>query len=228
MNLTDEQLRRLMREYEQQLYASLPPPWEGEFSPEFERNMAALIRKTERRYILRRVLRTAAAAVLVLVMLGAVTLLAAPTARAAFVGWAREFFPKGVSYSVEDTDAEPVLPEFEISGIPEDMKADFEEKDNNSYIAMYYDVSEEHWVYIQLTIGGSTVVSYEGEDTPLEVKAVNINGNIAQYIYDPEEESHDFFWVDERTKVVVAIGSNLDYSVTLHICESLKLYNSTK
>ena len=77
------------------------------------------------------------------------------------------------------------------------MKADSEEKDNNSYIAMYYDVSEEHWVYIQLTIGGSTVVSY-------------------------------FFWVDERTKVAVAIGSNLDYSVTLHICESLKLCNSTK
>ena len=160
MNLTDEQLRRLMREDEQQLYASLPPPWEGEFSPEFERNMAALIRKTERRYILRRVLRTAAAAVLVLVMLGAVTLLAAPTARAAFVGWAREFFPKGVSYSIEDTDAEPVLPEFEISGIPEDMKPEGEIiNDTNFYDALYMDEEGEHWVYIQLTIGGSTVVS---------------------------------------------------------------------
>ena len=33
MNLTDEQLRRLMREYEQQLYASLPPPLGGGILP---------------------------------------------------------------------------------------------------------------------------------------------------------------------------------------------------
>lgn len=85
--ISDERLREAARKAEESFLASLPEPedCEATFSPEFERKMKKLIRRTD--HPIRYRIMKAVACFLLVVLVGGGSVLALSTeARAAFVG----------------------------------------------------------------------------------------------------------------------------------------------
>ncbi len=119
--ISDERLREAARQAEKNLLASLPEPedCEATFSPQFERKMKKLVRRTDHPIIYW--MQKAVACILLTILIGGGSVLALSTeARAAFVGWIRELYETWFVYKYEGEDQElPQNTVFQITWLPE-------------------------------------------------------------------------------------------------------------
>ncbi len=89
------------------------------FSARFEAKMETLLRRAKRSGR-QRVLRTAAAILLALLLTGAAWLAVDTDARAGFIGWIKELFGREYTYDyTSDAPADVVEAEYELSWVPE-------------------------------------------------------------------------------------------------------------
>ena len=103
--ISDERLRKAAQKVEESMLASLPEPEECEatFSPEFERKMKKLIRRTDHP-ISHRIMKAVACFLLVVLVGGGSVLTLSAEARATFVGWVREVYESYFSYRYTGED----------------------------------------------------------------------------------------------------------------------------
>lgn len=161
--ISEERLREAARQAEKNLLASLPEPedCEATFSPEFERKMKKLVRRTD--HPIRYWAQKAVACILLTILIGGGSVLAFSTeARAAFVGWIREVYETWFIYKYEGEDQEfPKDTEFQIMWLPDgfvevtrsasddQICTFFQDENSNSIMFLYTRSMESANLYIE-------------------------------------------------------------------------------
>jgi len=227
--LTDEELIAAAAQVRESMLCVLPEPREctGQFSPQFEAKIEKLRKTAAKKASRRKFTRHAVAAVLV-VLIGLSMLCALNTeVRAAFVTWFKETFGEYTTYWFA-SEENNILPEYELTWVPEGCEAVYEECTDNVYVVLYESTAtttDSFTFDYALTNNQSqlTVYSHNGKH---ETEQVEINGLYGEmYLSDSTEEPHALIWFDEENGVVFTITSYLKSTDILHIAEGVKLVN---
>lgn len=232
--LTDAMLREAAAEAERFLLSIVPE--EGEphvFSKRFERRISKLIRRANHpiRY---KVMRAAAAVVLVIATLFGTVMAVSPEARAAVVGWVKSAFYEFFEYSNEvpstnnapidenndgnNPTNEPVKYEYCLSVVPDGYRElnVIEKADGKVYLYIN-DVGQIlQFTYTDDTTSNSLFTKSEDyqqysasvKDVPADV-----------YITSEENETNVIIWQDLHTNMLFQISAMADYSELIKIAE---------
>lgn len=224
--VSDERLREAARKAEESFLASLPEPedCEATFSPEFERKMKKLIRRTK--HPVRRRIMKAVACFLLAALLGVGSVLTfSVEARAAFVGWVRDIYESYETWFIYRYIGENSTISEEINyrprWIPEDY-TEIEVLNMTNQTNIYYKNSAG----LSMTFGYSSntesaKVYVENNDVQLEsVLVKNIPADL--YLDEAEGESNVLTWTDNSTGTIFWIVAQLDSDDLIKIAESIE------
>ncbi len=219
--ISDEELRRGAREWEEARLERLPEPEDCRFetSPEFERKMRKLIERTDRpaRYWLK---RSAACLLLIACLCGSVLALSSG-ARAAFFGWTREVFDSFFEYRYTGENApapENVI--YRPAWIPDGFEV---------YRETYWE-TEVHIVYL---CGGERLAHFsyfmndEGVDMHIvggdpELRRVRVGKYPADlYLDRVEGENNSLVWFDGERNALFAISAPAGGEELIRMAESV-------
>ncbi len=231
--ITDEELAIATAMVSDAMLHSLPEPEEctGQFTSQFEEKIEKLKKTTARKANWKKLARSAVAAVLVVLIGFSMLCVFNTEVRATVIGWFKKTFEHYTTYWFSDNVDDDVIPEYDITWIPEGYELIYDESMPDSIIKLYQNPENE--------LDGFTFNCYKPQaDSPVkvemlgshyEVKQVNVNefyGDL--YISLDPNESHGLIWSDDANQVAFAITSFLPPDDILHIAESVKLVKSTK
>lgn len=225
-----KELRHAADRVEAQILAGLESqPQKHEFSPEFHQKMEALLAQGRREERSRRVLRTVAASLAILIICAFSWLVSSAEARNAVQRWVRDAWRGNIVYrflgkdSSELPDARPVwLP----SGYEETrtvlrkyhLSVTYQNEDGD---CIFYDL-EFMRDGIELNI-----IPASGE--ALFEEKVFVQGLPGVlYLSDSESEQSILIWMDEEAGLYYSICAGQDASVMLHMAESVEMTESAK
>ena len=231
--ITDDELTIATAMVSEAMLRSLPEPEEctGQFTTQFEEKIEKLKKAAAKKANWNKFVRSAVAAVLV-VLIGFSMLCAFNTeVRATVIGWFKKTFETYTTYWFSDNVNDDVIPEYDITWIPEGYELIYDESMPDSIIRLYQNPDDE--------LDGFTFNCYKPQaDSPVTaemlgeqyiIEQVHIIGNTGDlYISLDPNESHGLIWSDDNNQVAFAITSFLPPDDILHIAESVKLVNSTK
>lgn len=218
--LTDAMLREAAAEAERFLLSIVPE--EGEphvFSKRFERRISKLIRRANHpiRY---KVMRAAAAVVLVIATLFGTVMAVSPEARAAVVGWVKSAFYEFFEYSNEVSDinhmpnngdsdvstspSEPVEYTYRLSVIPEGYRELNTVDSIDKRVYMYVDHTGQILLFSYVYGGQTDSIFIEVENyTQYTATIHGISADI--YIANNENETSMIVWQDIHTNTLFQI-----------------------
>lgn len=220
--ISDERLREAARQAEKNLLASLPEPedCEATFSPEFERKMKKLVRRTD--HPIRYWVQKAVACILLVVLLGGGSVLALSTeARAAFVGWIKETYEAWFVYRYIGENQS--IPE-DISYYPAWIPDGYYESsrfDTDTYNIIIYEDNDNNIITFYYSCDADAAGIYL-EKEGVDIKSVRI-GNIYADLYVDETKgnANSLVWVDEKSGVLFWISANCNEDELIKIAESI-------
>ena len=220
--ISDERLREAARQAEKHLLASLPEPedCEATFSPEFERKMKKLIRRTD--HPIRYWVQKAVACILLVILLGGGSVLALSTeARAAFVGWVREVYETWFVYNYEGTDRE--FPEdnvFYPAWIP-DGYYELKRSVSDDKVSIIYENGEGYLLSFTYTRNRESVNVYsENQETDVQTAVVG-NTPADLYLDQREGNTNTLIWNDEEKGVIFVISAHCSGEELVEIAENI-------
>lgn len=224
--ISDERLRKAAQKVEESMLASLPEPEECEatFSPEFERKMKKLIRRTDHP-VRHRIMKAAACFLLVILLGGGSVLTLSADARAAFVGWVRDVYQSYETWFVYHFTGENNTVSEDISyhptWIPQDY-AELETLDMFNQTNIIY----ENAFGLSMTFGYSLnpeAINVYVENTNVQTKRVLIGDTPADlYLDNSAGESNILTWVDSSTDTIFWIVAQLDEDELIKIAASVE------
>lgn len=205
--ISDERLREAARKAEESLLASLPEPEECEatFSPEFERKMEKLIRRTK--HPVRHRIMKAVACFLLVVLVGAGSVLTfSMEARAAFVSWVKEVYETQIIYrffqNSEETSDSVI---YQPTWVPSGYKLTLESVSDGPSTIEYRDDSDNRIVFTYFQNTSALVFQIEQDSTDI-YKQVSVNGITAELYLDQDEgNTNVLIWTDEGSDTVFRI-----------------------
>ena len=220
--ISDERLREAARQAEKNLLASLPEPedCEATFSPEFERKMKKLIRRTD--HPIRYWVQKAVACILLVILLGGGSVLALSTeARAAFVGWVREVYETWFVYNYEGTDRE--FPEdnvFYPAWIP-DGYYELKRSVSDDKVSIINENGEGYILSFTYTRNRESVNVYsENQETDVQTAVVG-NTPADLYLDQREGNTNTLIWNDEEKGVIFVISAHCSGEELVEIAENI-------
>lgn len=219
--ISDERLREAARQAEKNLLASLPEPedCEATFSPEFERKMKKLVRRTD--HPIRYWVQKAVACILLVILLGGGSVLALSTeARAAFVGWIREVYETWFVYQYKgetyESDTIMYQPSWLPSGYTEKSSLDLYEQQ-----VIIYENADGSLVMFGYSQSAGAIDLYVSRDDAI-VQQTTVWGSTAElYLYPTENAFSSLVWTDTDSGLIFWIVANLDESSLLQVAESV-------
>ena len=230
--ITDEELVVATTMVSEAMLRALPEPEEcmGQFTAQFEEKIEKLKKTAARKASWKKFARSAVAAVLVVLIGFSMLCVFNTEVRATVIGWFKKTFENCTTYWFDDNN-EGIIPEYEISWIPDGYELVFDKTLPDSIVKLYQNPQNE--------LEGFTFACFKPQvDSPVTaemlgaeyiVEQVHINGNTGDlYIALDPNESHGLIWSDDNNQVAFTITSFLPPEVILHIAESVKLVNSTK
>lgn len=221
--ISEEQLRLAAQRAGKALAESLPEPEDchHEFSPEFERKMRKLIRKSRHPWFYKG-LKRAACFLLVLLLSGGAFLTVNAEARELVFGWISEKFEDSQRYfhQGDPTPAEDIV-YYQID-VPDEywLESRYE---GEGYINEYYVNEEGRYVnfvyqYITETSGGEMYII----DTESKKKNVFVHDMPADlYIADLPENSNTVVWTDTETGALLDVTAYMDEDELIALAESV-------
>lgn len=221
--ISEEQLRLAAQRAGKALAESLPEPEDchHEFSPEFERKMRKLIRKSRHPGFYKG-LKRAACFLLVLLLSGGAFLTVNAEARELVFGWISEKFEDSQRYfhQGDPTPAEDIV-YYQID-VPDEywLESRYE---GEGYINEYYVNEEGKYVnfvyqYITETSGGEMYII----DTESKKKNVFVHDMPADlYIADLPENSNTVVWTDTETGALLDVTAYMDEDELIALAESV-------
>lgn len=220
--ISDERLREAARQAEKNLLASLPEPedCEATFSPEFERKMKKLIRRTDHPIIYW--VQKAVACVLLTILIGGGSVLALSTeARAAFVGWLKEIYDTHFAYhyygEAQDLPKDLV---YRPSWLPEGYRTISEDIGKQIYIIYESKDGEPAlFAYARASESLTLHIDRDGHEISQNVFVGDIPADL--YIDQDANESNILIWTDENKGLVFYISAQLDGSEIIKMAESI-------
>ena len=221
--ISDERLREAVRQAEENLLASLPEPedCEATFSPEFERKMKKLVRRTD--HPIRYWGQKAVACILLVILLGGGSVLTLSTeARAAFVGWVREVYETWFVYRFEgesnnvigDTQYRPTwLPE----GYSQTLVPELDDQVN----VLYTNDVEDVIIFAYSNSSSSLALYTQGDATEsTKVMVKDIPADL--YLEEDGTHSNCLVWEDPQNSIIYWIVANLPEDTIIQIAESVE------
>lgn len=226
--ISNERLREAARKAEESFLASLPEPedCEATFSPEFERKMKKLIRRTDHP-IRHRILKAVACFLLAVLIGGGSVLTLSAEARAAFVGWVKEVYETQFIYrffqtSEENSDNIVYRPTW----VPPDYQIVSESVSDGPSTIEYSNNSDNFVVFTYFRNTSSLVFQIDQDGTEI-YKQVSINGITAELYLDQDEGAENvLIWMDERSGTVFRILAPFDEDELIRMAESVEKYES--
>lgn len=220
--MSEEELRRAAIAWEQDRLEQLPEPQDcnRQFSPQFEREMKKLIRRTD--HPLQYWLGKAVACLLLAVCLGSSILLFNSDARAAFFGWSRKVFDTFLEYRYT---GENVSAPKDVVYLPTWIPDGYEVMDE------IYGDTGEYIIYI--TKEGNLayfVCNIDNEGTNLhivgevgETQQTYVGKYSADLYFDAKEgENNALVWIDEQRNALFAISAPVGADELIKMAESIE------
>lgn len=220
--IPDERLHEAAQKAEESFLASLPEPedCEATFSPEFERKMKRLIRRTK--HPIRYRLMKAVACFLLVVLVGGGSVLAfSVEARAAFVGWIREVYETWFVYRYnDDVEKTPVDAVYRPTWLPDGYRETFVPEVYGQVYILYEDDSGSMIVFAY-SIDSSTLTGLLPEDSPdpLEVLVGNCPADF--YLDQSDGINNLLVWANSSNDYLFLISANLSKDDMIKIAESV-------
>lgn len=206
------------------------------FSPEFEQNMAALIRRTDRRrQIMCFTRRTAAMFAVVLLGFG-FWLGMDVSARAAAHNWFNWYFSDRIVYRSDAPVLDRELPRYELTWLPEGYTQTSETSSYNDLahtrsraIFCYNSQSDSTLVLLYGALDEEThYLLPVSQDTHTREKIVLGDAIADLYVPLDTADSHYLFWSDDDSGVFFSLKVHGDSSVILNIARGVSLVKATK
>lgn len=226
--ISDERLREAARKAEESFLASLPEPedCEATFSPEFERKMKKLIRRTD--HPIRHRIMKAVACFLLAVLIGGGSVLALSTeARAAFVGWVKEVYETQFIYRFFQTSEETsdnIV--YRPTWVPPDYQITSDVVSDGRSITIYRNSADDLVVftYFENTLSPVFQVEQDGTETYAQVYVDGIPAEL--YLDQDEGEPNVLIWLDEAKGVVFRISAPFSDVELIRMAESVTNHKS--
>lgn len=222
--ISDERLREAAQKVEESMLASLPEPEECEatFSPEFERKMKKLIRRTDHP-IRHRIMKAVACFLLVVLVGGGGVLAFSTEARAAFVTWVREVYETQFIYRFFQTGEEISNDTvYRPTWVPSDYQTTAQfELDDFSTIEYRTDSGNlATFTYCRKAL--APVIQIE-RDSAQTYKQVFVNGIVADLYLDQDEgDVSVLIWTDENSDTVFRLVAPFSETELIKMAESIK------
>lgn len=222
--ISEEQLRLAAQRAGKALAESLPEPEDchHEFSPEFERKMRKLIRKSRHPGFYKG-LKRAACFLLVLLLSGGAFLTVNAEAREIVFGWVSERVEDAQRYFFAGHSAEGAVNiRYTLPAVPEGYEEWESYEEDNGWITMYIkenkfldfgyytEPPEEMAMSLYFTTDGMRKTALSVHDMPAEY-----------YQDDTGEISNLIVWVDSETNTLFYISGYLDKDQLLELAESV-------
>lgn len=226
--ISDERLREAARKAEESFLASLPEPedCEATFSPEFERKMKKLIRRTDHP-IRHRIMKAVACFLLVVLVGGCSVLALSAEARAAFVGWVKEVYETQFIYRFFQTSEETsdnIV--YRPTWVPPDYQITSESVSDGPSTIEYRNNSDNFVAFTYFRNASSPVFQIEQDGIGI-YKQVSVNGIAAELYLDKDEgNTNILIWKDEGSGTVFRILAPFNEDELIRMAESVEKYKS--
>ena len=204
-------------------------------SPRHRRQMKAILKdplgwsKKKARPVWKTIAQKAAVILLVISIGFGAVMAASPTARAAFVRWAREWYETHITYRYAGKELSGAMPRYEITALPEGY-TEYQREERPSYTHIIYsnfsNDARIHLMYIHMQQGSAT--DFVTED--LEVVPVTVNGMDGELYLsqDLTKVDNTVTWIDEEANIQFVVDAHLGQTDILRIADSVTLEKTEK
>lgn len=226
--LSDERLADAAIEVRDAILASLPAEEEctHEFSPAFHAKMEKLMRISHRKTLVKKVLTTAAAAVLVLIITSGVYLASNAEARADFAEWVRTTYENSIFYQFFTLkDRKYVLGECEFGWLPDGCSVTQRTYGEDSDIILLKDSDGQLFTLICMVASSESKLEIAG-GVSQTMREVSVNGAPAQ-LYEITlsglPDTKTLVWRSDGGRVIFALSAGFDTETMVRIAENITL-----
>lgn len=222
--ISEERLRTAARAVSQAMIDSLPEPEDchHDFSPEFERKMKKLLRRS-RHWGLYQGMKRAACFFLVLLLSGGIFLTVNAEAREIVFGWISERLDEDYHYfhqgrdKVSPEDVRYVLPEIPAGYKPYDLY-----DDGKGFVSLCYANEAGRGFSFEYMIGEDAGDMYLLTGEEGERRMVTVNGKPAEfYPSTGEDVSSTLVWQDTETGALLYISGFFEEEYLIQLAESV-------
>ena len=150
-----------------------------------------------------------------------------PTVRAAVVRWVTEWYETHIVYRYSGEDISGEMPQYEISGLPQDYTEIIRDVYEASVSVVYESPSGDMicFDYTHMQQGAANIIA-PGDD---EILDVTVNGIQGQFFlpHDPED-AKTITWIDADSNLQFVVKAFCSETDILHIAESVSLVKTEK
>ena len=199
----------------------------------YQRQMAKMLKdplKWERRRarpLWKNVAQKAAVILLVFSLSLGSLMAVSPTVRAAVVRWVTEWYETHIVYRYSGEDISGEMPQYEISGLPQDYTEIIRDVYEASVSVVYESPSGDMicFDYTYMQQGAANIIA-PGDD---EILDVTVNGIQGQFFlpHDPAD-AKTITWIDADSNLQFVVKAFCSETDILHIAESVSLVKTEK
>ena len=199
----------------------------------YQRQIAAMLKdplKWERRRarpLWKNVAQKAAVILLVFSLSLGSLMAVSPTVRAAVVRWVTEWYETHIVYRYSGEDISGEMPQYEISGLPQDYTEIIRDVYEASVSVVYESPSGDMicFDYTHMQQGAANIIA-PGDD---EILDVTVNGIQGQFFlpHDPAD-AKTITWIDADSNLQFVVKAFCSETDILHIAESVSLVKTEK
>lgn len=185
--------------------------------------MEALIRKGRRAHSFRRFARSAAAVLLMALMVAGIWLAFDGEARAEFLRWIRNEYENGIVYKFFARREEKMLPDVEVGWLPEGYAESVRKISSDHGYILFIDDNGERLVLYYRYMYSATSYSITCDNNVVR-EEVFVNGEIADFYLDKGKESQNLlFWSNDNWGIKFNLDAALDKEVMIKIAENIRI-----
>lgn len=204
-------------------------------SPQHQRQMKAMLKdplgwsRKKARPVWKMIAQKAAVILLVISVGFGAVMAASPTARAAFVRWAREWYETHITYRYGGENLSGSVPQYQITALPEGY-TEYQREERPSFTHIIYsNPSNDDRIYLHyIHMQQGSAIDFVTED--LKVMPVTVNGMDGELYLsqDLTKQTNTVTWIDEEANIQFVVDASLGQTDILRIAESVALEKSEK
>lgn len=188
------------------------------FSARFTKKMNKLVRRTKHPTVYR-VLRSAAAIVLIIAALFGTLLVVSPEARAKVFGWIHEMAGIYHHYAPSETTPDNTDVDYYLPAVPDGYTLVEESEIGSGKVYIYFSPTNLLQFEYLLSANNELFINPEGEYKE-EVTIGSVVGTL--YIADDDSKNNQIVWLSEDESVLFTISANLEKDELVALAESVK------
>lgn len=230
---TEQELSTAAGLVRQSMLNALPEPeaCSHEFSAQFHEKMDRLLTR-DRALTAMATVRRWTAAIILMILFGAATVLAVDTeARASFFDWVRKLYENSLVYEFFGAAPDEGLPSYELGWVPEGYEMVDEYRDDIGHSIVYQKENDETAVFVldyHLRQEGE-IYEVLFDKGKYQTSQVIVNGQSGDlYLSLDNTETNQLVWIDDERGIIFSLNGFLNQQDIMHIADGLFLCKTPK